>query len=328
MARSENQKLKLLLEKDYLEKYSDENHPVTVKDIITHLAEHEISAERKAIYTDLDMLEAYGLDLIRGNGKIFVAERKFELPEVKLLIDSIQTSNFITKSKSEKLINKLESLTSTYEAKALHRHVYIRNRIKNENESVYTIVDIINSAISTDRKIRFRKYTYNLNKKKEFRHGSEAYYVQSPFALVWVDQNYYMIAYDEKDNKLRHYRVDRMATVSILENEPRVGHSVFNQADMSTYTRKVFNMFGGNIRTVKLRFSNFLLDAVLDRFGNDIIVIPDGDSHFTVNVDVAVSQMFYAWLFGFKGDAEVIFPQDVRDGMKAQLETVMANYNK
>lgn len=328
MAKSPNQKLKLLYLVKFLMQHSDEDHPVSTAQIIEELKKNDISAERKSIYDDIEALCNFGVDIVQvkgRNGGYYIGERDFELPELKLLVDSVQSSKFITQDKTYKLIKKIESLASVYDGQLLQRQVYVSNRVKSMNESIYYTVDAISDAITQNKKIRYQYFEYTVTKDRRFRHDGKFYEV-SPFALIWDDENYYMLAWDSDAGKMKHYRVDKMFKVSITDNE-REGIKEFEKVDMSAYTKSVFGMFGGNEQKVKLRFANHLVGAVLDRFGRDIIVIKDGDEHFTVSVNVVVSQQFLAWVFGFGDDVEIISPEDVRNEMKKQAEIIANKYN-
>lgn len=327
MSKSSNQKLKLLYLVKFLMQSSDEEHPVSTAQIIEELARNNISAERKSIYDDIEALRLFGIDVIQikgKNGGYYIGERDFELPELKLLVDSVQSSKFITQEKTYKLIKKIENLASVYDGQLLQRQVFVSNRVKSMNESIYYTVDVISDAITQNKKIRYQYYEYTVSKERRFRHGGEFYEV-SPYALIWDDENYYMLAWDSSAEKMKHYRVDKMYKVSLTDSE-REGTEAFEKVDMSAYTKAVFGMFGGNERTVKLRFANHLVGAVLDRFGRDIIIIKDGNEHFTVNVNVVVSQQFLAWVFGFGTDAEIISPEDVRVEMKNQAAMIAEKY--
>lgn len=292
MAKSANQKLKLLIIKDFLLKKSDEKHPVTIPQIIEELARFDIKAERKSLYGDLEALRVYGLDIVQSKGNYYVGERSFQTPELKLLVDSIQSSKFITQKKTMTLIKKIEELASMYDAQLLERQVYVRNRVKSMNESVYYNVDSIADAINQDRVIRFKYFEYTVTKERRIRKNGD-WYVVSPFALMWGDENYYMLAWDAEAASLKHYRVDKMLDITALKQE-REGKEAFAQVDMSAYSKKIFSMFTGEDRSVKLRFRNNLAGAVFDRFGRDVMLIPDGEDHFVVTLELAVSPHFYS----------------------------------
>lgn len=314
MAKGPNQKLKLLYLMRYLLQNSDEAHPVSIAQMIAELEKHGISAERKSIYDDLEALRTFGLDLVQIKGRTtgyYIGQRDFELPELKLLVDSVQSSKFITQGKTLQLIKKIESLASSFDAQLLQRQVYVRNRVKSMNESVYYNVDEISTAITRDRKIRFQYFEYTVSKERRFRRGG-AWYAVSPFALMWDDENYYLLAWDEDAGKLKHYRVDKMARISALEDR-RQGKEAFAGVDMSAYSQKVFGMFAGQAQTVRLRFASHLAGAVIDRFGREVMMIADGEEQFTVSLEVVVSPQFFAWVFGFGTEAEILAPEAVRN---------------
>ncbi len=324
MARSANQKLKLLIIKDYLLKNSDENHPVTIPQIIEELARFDIKAERKSLYDDLEALRVYGLDIVQSKGNYYVGQRSFQTPELKLLVDSVQSSKFITQKKTMSLIKKIEELASAFDAQLLERQVYVRNRVKSMNESVYYNVDEIADAINQDRAIQFKYFELMINKQRHIRKDG-AWYKVSPFALMWDDENYYMLAWDAEAGSIKHYRVDKMLEITALDQK-REGKEAFAKVDMSAYAKKVFGMFTGQDRQVKMRFTNNLAGAVFDRFGTDVMLIPDGEDHFTVTLDLAVSPRFYAWLFGFGTDAEILSPDDVREDASNMAQRIVEMY--
>ena len=328
MPRSSGQKLKLLYIMDYLLQYSDAEHPVTVRQLIAHLAAHDIAAERKSIYDDIEALRTYGLDVEQvADGQLYgyyVASRRFELPELKLLVDSVQSSKFITQRKTNALIRKIETLASSYDAQRLQRQVYVAGRVKTMNESIYYNVDAVHAGISEDKKIRFRYFEYTVAKERRYRRDG-AYYIVSPYALTWDDENYYMVAYETETDSIRHYRVDKMTNIATVD-EPRDGAAAYRSLDMAMYSRKVFGMFSGTEQRVKLRFTNHLVGAVLDRLGQDVSIIPDGGEHFTVSADVVVSPQFFAWLCGFGADAKLLAPASAAEQMKAHIEEIVVLY--
>jgi len=329
MPKSPNQKLKLLYLLRYLMKNSDEAHPVTVQDMIEELARQDISAERKTIYDDIESLRRFGVDIVQRKDKstgYYVAARDFELPELKLLVDSIQSSKFITQRKTLSLIKKLENLASVYDAQLLERQVYVRGRVKSMNESVYYNVDEISGAISRDRAIRFKYFEFTVSGQRRYRHEG-AWYIVSPFALMWDDENYYLLAWDASAARLKHYRVDKMTHIEALEQR-REGKEAFQKLDMSSYSQRVFGMFAGEEKRVRLRFLNHLAGAVIDRFGKDTILTPDGDEHFIIAVDLVVSPQFFAWVFGFGAEAEILSPESVRRQMGREAASIAALYGQ
>ncbi len=327
MAKSPNQKLKLLYLLRFLMQNSDESHPLGMAQIIEELSRNGISAERKSIYDDIESLRLFGFDIIQlkgKNGGYYIGERDFELPELKLLVDSVQSSKFITQDKTYKLIEKIERLASVYDGQLLQRQVFVTNRVKSMNESIYYTVDAISDAITRNKKIRYQYFEYTVSKERVPRHNG-AFYEVSPFALIWDDENYYMLAWDSSAEKMKHYRVDKMQKVTLSDDE-REGIEEFGKYDMSAYSKTVFGMFGGKEQKVKLRFANHLVGVVLDRFGRETTIIPDGNEHFTITVSVVVSPQFFGWVFGFGSDVEIISPENVRAEIKKLTEEILKKY--
>jgi len=324
MARSSFQKLKILYVMDYLLKNTDEEHSVTVSQLIAELASRGITAERKSIYDDIESLREYGMDIVQsGSGRnsgYYVASRDFELPELKLLVDSVQCSKFITHKKTMSLIKKIGSLASVHEARQLGRQVYVKNRIKTMNESIYYNVDEIHRGIAENKKIRFHYFEYTVQKERRFRRDGQ-WYVISPYSLGWDDENYYLVGFDSEAGRIKHFRVDKMADIGVTD-ELRDGQDSYAALDMGAYARKTFGMFTGEETSVQLRFEKDLVGVVLDRLGRDIMLIPDGEEHFTVRTDVVISPQFFAWIFGFAGRARILGPDCVKEAMKKQLDDV------
>ena len=328
MPRSSNQKLKLLYVMQFLLQETDADHPAPTGKIVEYLSSQGIQAERKSIYDDIEALRLFGLDIEQNESKrsggYYVASRNFELPELKLLVDSVQSSKFITHQKTTTLIKKIEKLASTYEAQLLQRQVYVANRIKTMNESIYYNVDAIHTGISQNKKIQFKYFEYTVQKERKYRKDG-AFYVISPFALTWDSENYYLVGFDSEAGIIKHYRVDKMTNISATD-EPRDGMDAYKELDMAVYVRKVFGMFSGTEEVVKLRFANHLVGAVLDRLGQEASIIPDGDEHFTVSAQVVVSPQFFAWVSGFADEAKVIGPEHVVEQMREHSRKVAAQY--
>jgi len=302
---------------------TDESHMLTVNELISKLAKLDVSAERKTIYDDIEALKLFGLDIVMEKRKSFgyyVAGRDFELPELKLLADAVQSSKFITERKSLKLITKLESLVSKHDAGKLRRQVYMQNRIKSMNESIYYSVDALHEAITEGKKISFKYFDYNVQKDRVFRRDG-ALYIVSPAALTWNEEHYYLIACSDEREGFTHFRVDRMSGVKILDERRSAESAGFKLAD---YSKKVFGMFSGEEVDVKLKVRNKLTGAVIDRFGKDIIMVPAGESHFTTIVRVSLSPIFYGWLFQFGELCEVLEPQELKDDLKLWAEKFLA----
>lgn len=302
--------MKILLEK------SDENNPLTVNDIITELAFYDISAERKSIYSDIDLLITFGIDIIcqkdRAN-KYFVGTREFELPELKLLVDAVQSSKFITHKKSKDLIKKLEKLTSIHEAKALHRQVIVNDRAKTMNESIYYNIDALHKSIQVEKMVHFKYFDHTVEKNIKYRNQGRPYCV-SPYALTWADENYYLIAFHEKYQDISHFRVDRMTDIVVSE-EARPLISDMTDFNVVEYSRKIFRMFGGEIQKVVLEFDNSLINVVIDRFGKDVPIHTKTENDFQVTVEVAATSTFYGWLFMFGNKVKIIEPVGLKNKM-------------
>lgn len=327
MPKSENQKLKLLYLLKILTEQTDEQHPMPMAVLLEKLKAEDISAERKSVYNDINCLMDFGVDIgfdtSRGNGGYYLASRDFELPECKLLVDAVSASRFITKSKSEQLIRKIEKLTSRYEAVQLQRQVYTSGQIKNENESIYYHVDAIHTAIHENRQISFPYLEWNLLKKLVPRKGGKLYRI-SPWSLMWNDENYYLIGYDAEAGMLKHFRVDKMGSIEMLELR-REGEEIFKKCDLSAYSAKTFGMYGGEETMVTLSFPNSLVGVVLDRFGKDVSLQKLSEDRFAVHVKVMVSRQFYGWLAGIGKDVKVTAPESVRDGYRCYLKGILEN---
>ena len=330
MAKSSNQKLKMIYLMDKFLRDTDEEHGITVNDMVDYLASHDIKAERKSLYDDVECLNTYGMDIIKekvGRDTYYkLVSRDFELAELKLLVDSVQSSKFITANKTRELIKKLESLSSSHQAVELQRQVHVINRVKNPNEKIYLTVDMLHEAIHNQVQVQFQYAAWNLRKELVPKHDGKTYSV-SPWALTWDDENYYLIGYDEDDEKIKHFRVDKFLKLSITDKE-RHGKELFNKFDLASYSKKTFGMFGGVEQSVKLKADNDKVGVMIDRFGSDIMIIPDKDGkHFTVNVDVAISDQFIGWLVGLGSGVQVVYPQDVRDKVKENLQKIMDLYD-
>ena len=327
MPKSPNQKLKLLYIMQLLIEKSDELHPVSMNEIIAYLEANAISAERKSVYDDLESLRLFGMDIIQqrgANGGYYLAGREFELPELKLLVDSVQSSKFITQKKTMALIKKIESLASVYEAQLLNRQVYVKNRIKNMNESIYYNVDEIHNGIATDCKICFKYFEYSISKERVCKRGGAKYCV-SPFALTWDDENYYMIGFDSEARIIKHFRVDKMMEISTLD-EKRDGRESFEDLDLAAYSSTLFGMFTGKEERVELEFSNNLIGPVIDRFGKDTPIIPADGEHFHAYAEVAVSPQFFGWLCGFGSGVRVVAPDSVVTQMHEHVAAIASLY--
>ena len=327
MARSENQKLKTMAVLDILRENTDDEHGISMPEIIEKLGARGITAERKSVYKDIETLQDYGYEISGekegGKYQYFLLDRNFELPELKLLVDAVQASKFISEKRSNELIAKIEKQASKYQAKELHRQVYVANRVKTDYESVYYNIDDINLAINEDSQIEFDYFEWNLDKEMVMRengHKSEI----SPWALMWDDENYYMVAFDGESEMIKHYRVDKIRHI-VRTGEHRDGRLEFDGFDMASYAKETFGMFTGEPENVELEFDNSFIGVVLDRFGKDIMVINKGDK-FRVHVDVNLSDQFFGWIMGLNDGVKIVGPENVVEAYKKVLEKEIKKY--
>lgn len=315
MAKSQNQKLKLLYILKILHERTNENNAISTHEIIELLEKQEILAERKSIYNDIEQLISFGIDIVSNKSKInggyFLASRDFELAELKLLVDAVQATKFITEKKSKVLISKLESLTSIYDAKQLQRHVYVANRVKTTNENIYYNVDYIHRSISQNSMIGFRYFEWTIDKEMKFKKKGTFYHI-SPWALTFSEENYYLIGFEEESNMIKHYRVDKMIDMKVI-GTIRLGKEQFEKFDIGSYTNKTFGMFGGTEELVTLNFPNRLVGVVFDRFGKETTIRKRDENNFSIRVNVAVSPQFYGWLTGIGPEVRISAPESVKE---------------
>ncbi len=330
MPKSQNQKLKLLYLRRILLEETDDSHRLNAEQLVAKLEQLGINADRKTIYADVAALQDYGMDIFlqRGPGGGYsVISREFELAELKLLVDAIQCSRFITEKRSRELIHKLESLASREEARELQRQVYVSDRLKNIDEKIYYNIDALHRAVSQGVKIRFLYFNWAIDFTRRdkiyrnYRHDG-AYYCVSPWALTWDNENYYLTAYDPsapEGSRVRNYRVDKMEHIQLTE-EKREGAQHFRGSfSPAAYSRKMFGMFSGQEERVRLRCRKDAINILRDRFGSELMVQPDDSTHFFANVTVAVSPHFYAWVVGLNGAVRIVAPQHVCDEFRKLL---------
>ena len=326
--KGSNQKFKLYRLAQIMLERTDEEHYISMPEIMAALSEYDVTADRKSIYNDLRDLSVFGIEVegepIGNRYHYHVTNRSFELPELKLLVDAIQSSKFITEKKSYALIKKLETLASKYDAQKLQRQVYVSGRIKTMNESIYYTVDAIHNAISENKKIKFQYFQWNAKKEMELRHNGAWYHI-SPWGLSWDDENYYLVGYDTDAGMIKHYRVDKMLHIKISD-ESSEGKEHFKKLDMADYAKKSFGMFGGKEQTVKLSVHNKLAGVIIDRFGKDVMMIPADEEHFNVNVDVRVSRQFLGWVFSLGSDIQIVGPDDVVEQMRKEIARSVEQY--
>jgi predicted DNA-binding transcriptional regulator YafY len=324
-----NHKLKTMYLMKILLERTDETHDITLSEIMDELNAYGITAERKSLYSDIENLRLYGMDIIGTQyDRTYhykVVNRKFELAELKLLVDSVQSAKFITEKKSNELIKKIESLASKYEATQLHRQVNVSGRVKSRNTHIYYNVDAIHEAISNNNRIKFRYFVWTVDKKMELKHNG-VFYDVSPWALCWDDEKYYLIGYDNDAEKIKYFRVDKMTDTSVV-NETRKGKKEFSKIDISDYTNRLFGMFAGDEETVTLYCKNEMANVIIDRFGKIVPIVKVDDEHFTVAVKVSVSQMFLGWVMALDG-VKIVSPDSVVEKMKERISKLYDEYFK
>ena len=311
----------------FLQEKTDREHPVSVKDIIQTIEAYGISVERKTVYDDIETLRTFGMKIGSRRGKpagFYLEERTFELPELKFLMDAVQSSKFITEKQSAALVRKLENLASVHEAKKLKSQVFLMPGIKTLNEEIYTNIETIYDAISANRQISFRYYQWTLSRELKPKRGGERYRV-SPGKLLWNNDNYYLMGLDESSGIVKHYRVDKMMDVAV-EEEKRSGESVFRDFDMGRFSAETFGMFDGKETIMKIRFSNELVGVVLDRFGKKAVLQRSDDTHFFLQTHIRVSGQFFGWLTGLGPGAEIVSPEKVRKEYKSFLTKILKTY--
>lgn len=328
MAKSGNQKGKLLYLAEIFHRETDEAHGLTLAELTERLAAYGVQAERKTLYADMEELRRCGLDIDSWKeGREYryrLASREFELPELKLLVDVVQSSRFITRKKSDALIRKLEGLASSHQARQLQRQVYVSGRVKAMNESIYYNVDKLHTALSARKSITFRYFDYDMHRNKVFRREGRRYAV-SPYGLIWNSENYYLVAYDISNQEMRHYRVDKMAEI-VVTGLPREGEDRYPDFDVAAYGQKHFGMYSGEEASVTLRCRSHMAGVVWDRFGQDVILVPEDEDHFTVTLPLVLSPQFFGWLFGLEDNVELIAPQKAAEEYRRKLKAVLEQY--
>lgn len=332
MAKNPRQKQKLLYVQKILLERTDDTHGITVSEIIDILEQYGISAERKSIYDDIHTLESFGLDICTRKSKTvsyYIGNRDFEMPELKLLVDAVQSSKFITRKKSMELIKKVENLASVHDGNLLSRQVFVANRVKTDNEKIYYNVDTIHNAIIENRQINFLYSEWVVDfsggKKitKKLRRNGETYTV-SPYSLVWDDENYYLVAYDHISGEVKHYRVDKMEKIEISQQQRRDREK---ELDLASYSKSVFGMFGGEAVNVKLQVENHLIGVFVDRFGSEIFVSKADENSFYVMLDVVPSKQFYGWLCGLGTSVKIVSPQKEADVFAQYVKEISEKYS-
>ena len=319
------QKQKLLWLVKILYENTDDEHGLSQREICALLRDKGIFVERKTFYSDIKTLIDFGIDVVKvkeGRNTFYhMGSREFELAEVKLLVDLVQSSKFITDKKSRSLIGKLEKLTGVHEAKELQRQVIVAGRIKSENESIYYTVDTFHDAINRDVSVTFNYSQWNMQKKCELRHDGKLYTV-SPWALSWSEGNYYLIGFDNDSREIRHYRVDKIVKLNLTENQ-RQGRKAFGQFDIASYTKRLFGMFGGEEKQVSLIAENNMVGILIDYLGRDIPINPIDADCFETEVSVVPSNQFLGWILSLGNGIKITGPEEVVENMAKMLEERM-----
>ena len=325
MPKSDNQKLKIFYILDYLQAYSNEKNPVRASDLIAMLdRQWGIRCDRKTVYSDIAALQQYGVDIVSlpgKNGGYYIASRNFELPELKLLIDAVQSSRYLTEKKSRELIEKLCSQCNEQDAKLMRRTVLVSGRVKSMNETIYYNVDAIQEAIAQNKQITFRYCDWDFGGKRKYR---DKEYLASPYGLCQDNENCYLLAFSDRHG-ITSYRVDRMTDIQLTEAN-RIPCPELTGKALHDHANRLFQMYSGDALDVKMRFHRSLLNVVIDRFGKDTMLIPDGDEYFNFTVKVAISPMFLSWVIGFGAKAKILYPQSVADACKELCIEAMSQY--
>ena len=319
-------KSRILYLKQYMEEYADELHPVTVTDILSGLEAKGIKTSRYTISRELEQLTEAGIDVVCNTGKpsqYFIGDRAFELPELKLLVDAVTASRFIPPKKAAALIEKLSNFASTHQSGELRRSLYTDKQNKDSktnSDRAYIIVDLLHTAINTDKKIICNYFEWGADKKKVYKHGRRDYHF-SPYGLIWNNDRYYAVGFSDSHNKVITLRVDRIAAPKLTDKPAAPKPQGF---DMAFYADTVINMYDGPVREVTLQCENEMMRHIVDRFGEDIKTNILDDNHFAAYVSVPASPTFFAWVFTFGGGIKITAPEDVaasyRDMLKAAAE--------
>lgn len=308
MAKRSNQKLKSLYIMKILYELTDEKHGISMRELMAELEKYDIYAERKSIYDDINHLIQYGIEIEKEKSKqaceYRIVNREFELVELRMLVDAVQSAKFISEEKSRSLIRKIGRLTSRYQARMLQRQVWIQDRVKTDNEKVYYAIDQIGEAIDEKREIQFRYCKWVIHQQAELKPVDKIYKI-FPWQMVWEDGNYYLIGYDKSSAMIKHFRIDKMLEVSVVtDNSEKCDY--FTKMNRAIYPRKHFKMFDGKESTVVLEFDNTLIGVVKDRFGSDAMIYPVDNKHFRVVVDVVISNPFWGWIVGLGDGVKVV----------------------
>lgn len=314
------QKLKIINEYQILMKESDEQHQINAVEMTRRLKSRGIPAERKTVYKDMDTLMDAGVDVVKGDFGYYIGTRVFELAELKLLVDAVGASKFISQKKTKELVEKITTLAGMDDAAQLQRQVVVPEKATEANEKIFYTIDVIYQCLDNDKKMAFKYQEWTLTKEMKPRHGGKIYKV-SPAFLIRNDENYYLVAYDVGSGQIRHYRVDKMVSAEMLD-EDRDGKEERKALNPQEYARQHVSMFAGDERAITIRFAKNLVGVVLDKFGTNIDLRPDGDDHVKARLSVAVSPQLYGWLTGI--GASLCYPEDEAAKFKEYLKRIIS----
>lgn len=323
MAKQFNEKQKLLFILKILTEETDADHRLSTTELIGKLKQYDINAERKSIYRDLDTLADFGYEIDRDHTGCCLYNRDFELPELKLLVDAVQASKFITEKKSNDIISKLVSMASRHDREKLKRGVFVAERVKSSEKTALYVIDGLHTAINSNKMVSFKYLEWTPDKKKRPRHGGKVYTL-SPWGLIWDDENYYLLAYDDDFGSIKHYRVDKITDVTVLD-ESRQGYDQYSRLDLGKYSKRVFGMFNGDDDIVTLEFPEHLCGVIFDRFGTDMTVFSNKNGTYSVSIPVKVSDNFLSWIIQFGGEIKITAPDAVSQRMKNLLLKTLEN---
>lgn len=325
----ENQKLKLLYLAKIFQEETDGKAGLTMPQIIEHLREYGISAERKALYRDIKALREFGMDIQRYNRspmQYALANREFSQPELLLLVDAVQSSRFLDIEKSRELIDSIRTLASKRQRETLSKRMHVEGRIKMQNESVFYNVDIVQEAIQAHRRVSFHYFKYDVEKKKVRQHGGDRY-LETPVELIYSDGYYYLVTYNDKHDGFTNYRVDRMTEV-MVSDEPATRNERIASFDPEAYTAQAFSMFNGEPKTISLIVDGEVMSSIVDRFGSDVESHALDGSHARVYARVKISDVFYGWLAQFGTKVRVEKPRSVVQGYTEYLQRIVSAYRQ
>ena len=322
---------------DIFRQYTDETHGLTINEIAEKMSAFGYTPERKSLYSDFDSLGSYGFCIEKDSKRpphyyhVKNPEKDISLTELKLICDCVRSSKFMDEQLSSLLIEKLKNNVSGIEALALSRQITVLNRAKKTNSDLQNNLDCIFKAIDSNLQIKFKYAYYDEHKKRRYRKKADTngFYFASPYKLIYTDDNYFLLAYESSNHppKIKHFRVDKMAEVGIVVAEREGLEAYQSILDIDHYTNYTFSMYGGEVRNVTLVFINHITDIIIDRFGSDITITRFNDTHSKVIVPIALSNAFYAWVFGLGKRIQIAAPQEAIDGMKKLLDDVSEKYN-